>query len=675
MEITVIPDKEPYQPYSDKAYNRSPQGKARRKKYRHDNSKYVTDSVYLSRRIVFIDSEGVNMPDGSHMTIMLAISDQKPLIDVHGLNTKRMLDYLYSHLRKEDINCFYGGSYDFNMILHGKPPHGIDEDQLRAIYSSNYLSKGVPVYNYRIKWMRGKSFTIIGKTKTIEINDVVSFFQCPFIQACDQYLGEYEGREELVREKAKRGDFRIEDVDQIDHYNQLELRLGVRLVEELRERANRVHLRPRRWNSPGAIAASLFQREHVKDALNKNIPAPVAEAARYAYAGGRFEMLKYGAVNKPVYEYDINSAYPAALTQVPNLANGHWVHHDGYVQAKFAVYKVEFHGSMDNAALPAPLFRRGSNGTVAFPLNVETWAWTPEVEMLRTYCEQIPGTEYAIHETWEYVPAPGDPKPFAFVNKLYAERQNLKAVGDGAHMAIKLALNSLYGKTAQQVGWVRATKDHPVRTPPFHQLEWAGFVTSWCRAKVLEAALKAPDKIIAFETDALFSEVELDLPVGPGLGAWEVTEFSSLTYVQSGHYYGTLADGKEVIRCRGVDKGFIDRDAVERELNAPIEYRYLEAQLTRFYGAGIALARGVKDYWCKWITEPKTLSLFPTGKRVHIHCDKCTEEPFQLGVWHTTVCPILGGPSFEYPVAWINPDPNMTELEEMRSAEPWDDVD
>ena len=674
MKLNAV-NRPAYSEYSDKSYNRSPEGKKRRTRYRHDNSKYITDAVYLSRKFVAIDSEGVNLTDGSHMTIMLAISDQKPLIDINGLTTKRMLDYLYLHLDPKDINVFYGGSYDFNMILKGKGTFGVDEEVLRQIYTGNYLSKGAKVYNYRIKWVRGKSFSIIGTHKTIEINDVVSFFQCPFIQACDQYLGEYEGREELVREKAKRGNFTVEEVDSIDHYNQLELRLLVRLCNELRERANRVHLRPRRWNSPGAIAASLFTREHVKDALNKNIPAPVAKAARFAYAGGRFEMLKYGAVNAPVYEYDINSAYPAALTKVPNLANGHWIRHDGYMKAEFCVYHVVFDSDVSNSNLPGPLFRRGSNGTVSFPLSVKTWCWTPEMESLKKYCEQISETTYRVIECWEYVPAPGDKKPFAFVNKLYAERQNLKAVGDGAHVAIKLALNSLYGKLAQQVGWVKATEEHPVRTPPYHQLEWAGYVTSWCRSKVLEAALLKPESVIAFETDALFTTEPLDLPIGPGLGAWEVTEFASLTYVQSGHYYGTLADGKEVIRCRGVDKGFIDRDAVERELNQPTEYRYLEAQLTRFYGAGIALARGVKDYWCKWITEPKVLKLFPTGKRVHLHCPACTDEPFQLGVWHETICPIPGGQSYEYPVAWINPNADMNELEEMRSAEPWDDID
>jgi hypothetical protein len=227
----------------------------------------------------------------------------------------------------------------------------------------------------------------------------------------------------------------------------------------------------------------------------------------------------------------------------------------------------------------------------------------------------------------------------------------------------------MYGKLAQQVGWKPASDKFPLSIPSYHQLEWAGYATSWCRAKVLEAALLDIEAVIAFETDALFTSRPLNIQIGDELGEWEETVFSSLTYVQSGHYYGTTAAGKEVVKCRGIDKGFIRRKSIEKALQQPEGKRIYRAELTRFYGLGIALARGLDKYWRRWLTEPKVLQLAPTGKRAHGACWCSTSDTLVMGVWHNTYCPIIGGVSAEYPIAWVNPDPNMSELEELREQE------
>lgn len=663
------------------SYRKTEKGKEVHRRTDHrtrtaEDRKEERERAYLSRTIVGIDGEGVNIRSGprkgDHDYILLALSGAEPIVNRHGLSTKQCLDYLYQNLNSDNLNVIYGGGYDFNMWVRD-----LNEDQLRNLYHGSWTSDPVVYAGYALKWMKGKSFEIskwsaFGREGQVIIYDVVSFFQSPFIDACDSYLGEYHGRDLLVREKARRGDFTVEEIAGTIEYNNLELELLVRLVGELRDRLNRVGLRPKRWNGPGAIAATLFAREGVKSALDKSLPEPVARASRFAYAGGRFEMLKYGSVTDTVYEYDINSAYPRALMEVPNLQEGTWIHRHGNPGsiARFGLYRVRYQGS--RVDVPGPIHYRSENGTISYPLQVENWVWSPEARVLGDYCAQT-GDTYEILEAWEFQEVTGS-RPFSFVQDLFDQRRELKARQDGAHMGIKLALNSMYGKTAQQVGWQAATRDHPLRTPPYHQLEWAGFVTSWCRAHILEAALQDLEAVIAFETDALFTSRPLTLNVGTGLGEWEPTVFTSLTYVQSGHYYATevTKDGpKEIIKCRGIDKGFISRSHVEDRLGLPESERYLEAALTRFYGAGIALGRNrVKELWRKWITEPKKMSLTPTGKREHGgDCCDDTRAPLKLGHWHQTFCPIFGGVSSEYPVDWINPDPNMTELSIMRDSE------
>lgn len=666
-------------------YNRSSRGKERRRKYRHDNSKWTPDAEYLARPIVAIDGEGYNTPSGDHYYALLAISGVEPLVALdRRLTTQEILDYLWENLSDGAINVIYGGSYDFNHWVRD-----LGRIKLDALYHSNFMGKGIAWGEYRLKWMRGKQFQIIRGDRVVTINDTVSFFQQPFVGACDLYLSEnpvwQASRETIVREKLRRGVFRPDELENIGAYNQLELDVLEQLIGELRSRLNKVGIRPRRWNSPGAIAAALFLREGVKAHRSETVPEYAARAARFAYFGGRFEVLKYGITNSCAYEYDVNSAYPRALLELPSLRDASWQKMDGDGGSfPFALYHIRYSNAEPaNLNLPGPVPVRGKNGTICYPMNADTWIWSPEMETLRAYCEKVSGAAYHVIETVVCTPS-NSVKPFAFVAALYKMRQALKKAKDGAQLGIKLGLNSLYGKLAQQVGWIPATKDKPAKIPPYHQLEWAGYVTSHCRAAVLGAALEDLSSVIAFETDALFTTHPLtNLTIGTNLGDFELTEFTDLTYIQSGHYY---ANGNGVAKYRGVDRGFLTRSVVEESMvkdpNIMVEQgkklypgNTHPAKLTRFFTAGIALARrGGMELWCKWREEPKMLALEPAGKRRHGPC-WCEADgpagtvPLVAGAWHTTHCPVSRAVSSEYPVAWINPDPNMKELAELREAE------
>lgn len=630
------------------------------------------EARYLSRRFVGVDGEGINVRSGKrkgqHDYVLLAVSGKPPILSKDGLHTLPILNYLWESLSPEDNNVIYGGSYDFNCWVRDFP-----ESVLRELYSGRRVRFGA----YTLKWMRGKSFSIKRGEKVVTIYDVVSFFQKPFLNACDEYLGEYEGREVIAREKARRGDFTWRQINRIGSYNSLELELLERLCNELRARLNAVGLRPRRWIGPGAIAAALFEREHVREHMSRDIPEAVGVASRYAYAGGRFECLQYGIVRRNAYEYDVNSAYPKALSLVPSLKDGVWTHRNSrnskIDRDAFALYRIRWNQTNREAlTIPGPLHVRAANGTISYPMQGENWVWAPEAGNLAEYAE-LTGLDYEVMESWTMTPATSH-KPFGFVPALYERRKALKAAGDGAHIGIKLALNSMYGKCAQQVGWNK--KDG--LPPTYHQLEWAGYVTSWCRAQVLKAAMQNLHAVIAFETDALFTSEPLSLNVSDRLGEFEQTEFRSLTYVQSGLYFGTEVVKRkeitagysvecwgEVAKSRGADRGEVARGPVEDAMRAGRDYL---VKLTRFMGAGIALARNVvRSEWRTWRTEPKVLHLSPMGKRAPL------SQTLADG-WNETYCPVRGGMSHPFPIEWINPDPNMTELAELRESEvQWDE--
>lgn len=646
-------------------------------KVSHERRYELTRDTYLSRQFIAWDGEGITLSDGRHEYVTLANSRRARLRNTsgHPLRTEEIFKFLIRESAvcgKNVIHIIYGGGYDFNKWLHYMHPDCVDRLYIDGVC---YWKQ------YRVEWRRGKSFQITDREAgvTIRVYDVVSFFQCAFVKACDNYLGtDWFERDRIIKNKAKRSTFTLADLDDVDEYNDAELVNLVRLMDELRERLDKVGLRPQRWDGPGALAAVIMRAHNIKDHIALS-PEPVQYAARRAYTGGRFELIKFGHVNGAVYEYDINSAYPDALQHVPSLTQGRWIHTSdratiaALTRDDFAMVRCTY-DSHNDPTLPQPLFYRTDKGRVTYTYRIESnWYWTPEVMTARQYVNQQPDTILVEHEAWVFRPWPNAEKPFGWLPDMYEQRRVLKAAGDGANVGLKLGINSLYGKTAQQIG-AKRNPDGSWHLPPFHCLEWAGYVTSWCRAKVLGAALQDLESVIAFETDALFTTRPLDLPVSDKLGEWELTEFDSMTYVQSGFYYATTADGDLVAKTRGVDRGTMNRvDVVTAMRQEKAKDRFVEASLTRFNGYGIARTTHAK--WGRWSTTPKRVATQPDGKRIHLGlCERCQDDSvgITLNVWHSTMSfpQRTMGESHPFPIRWAD---DFVEYPHLSEAENWKD--
>lgn len=630
-------------------YARTVKGKDRAKKYENSEKGRVVANRYArkasleryeSSEFVAWDGEGLTEEDGSHTYVMLANSDGERIQDRGGLSTVAVLEF-FLRARPNVVNIIYGGNYDVNMILKDLP-----REALEQVYHTGQVTWA----GFWIHWRPGKLFHIIRGTRKFLLYDVLSFYQKTFVNACDEYLGDtWAGREHVIREKANRSNFReLASLDEIASYNDLELSTLVLLQSEFKKRLSHAGIRIKRWDGPGAIAAAIYQQHKTKSHIRELPPEP-ARASQYAYAGGRFEIIRKGHSEHPAWQYDIRSAYPSALRSVPCLTHGEWRHvYNPKRIARFGIYRIEIVDSIVGLqSRPQPLWQRNVDGTVYYAEYPHGWYWSPEAKLVH-------GNDAAqFHEGWEYY-TKCDCKPFGFVDPLYLKRAALKKGGDGAHMMLKLGLNSLYGKLAQQVGWQPGP---PLRIPPYHCLAWAGYTTSHCRAQIYTAALHAWDDIIAFETDAIFSRVPLPLRLGEGLGEWEETRYTSLTYFKSGMYFGTLEDGTEVERMRGVNRGSVLRseviDALKRDARG--EYARIEAEQTRFITLGQALHQDWEK-WRRWITAPRMLSVALDGKRIDLvnpeesgkRLDDGWEET-QEG-WHETEF------SYPYVLAWVNPE-------------------
>lgn len=606
-------------------YKKTEKGREERKRY----EKGKRERDYLSKPFVFWDGEGVTRIEGQKQDYVLFGNSNGEALRAGRskyLSTNRLFEFALTRNQPGMINVIYGAGYDWNMWVRDLP-----RASLEVLYSTGEVAWG----EYWIKWRPGKTFHLgrRGTKESVLFYDVISFFQCAFVKACDSYLGDrFVNRDLIVKNKRLRGSFTQEDLTEIETYMSAELENGVMLMNELRERFYRAGLKISRWDGPGALAVAMFKAHDIKSHLRRT-EAHESMAVRMAYFGGRFEVCQTGYSQQTIYEYDINSAYPWAFRDVPSMAGGTWTETEGYVNpgTDFALYYVHFEGLLQNETMPYPLPHRLPNGNVVFPRYTSGWYWGPEVLVAKKYVEKYGGS-LIVEKSRTFQPVT-DVKPFAFITDMYAKRLAMKKAGDGAQVGIKLGLNSMYGKTAQQVGW--AETRNGLRLPPYHQLEWAGYATSRCRAAVFGAVLQDLSAVVSFETDAMFTTRRLTVVEGEGLGEWEYIVFTDMAVLQSGTYFSHKFNGDPVDKSRGVDRGELTFSQAYEALAARQET--IPAKLTRFNGLGIALAQKFSK-WLVWETMTKNVSIFPGAKRSHHHemCTQCMAGHDLVSGFHET---------------------------------------
>src|SRR5690349_8431198 len=87
-----------------------------------------------------------------------------------------------------------------------------------------------------------------------------------------------------------------------------------------------VRLRKDKWFGPGQAAQEWMKLIGVPtgEEVREAVPQWARDAARKTYYGGWFEIFHHGPVPGTSYGYDINSAYPAVIANLPCLLHGRW---------------------------------------------------------------------------------------------------------------------------------------------------------------------------------------------------------------------------------------------------------------------------------------------------------------------------------------------------------------
>lgn len=502
------------------------------------------------RPFLGIDGEGCgrNRHGQQHYRLLTAANDTftATLFTGKPLSTVQCLDWICA-LPPGPILVGFAFGYDASQILRDLPPERLSNASHRGIFDDKQWQRDQPrsshQVNVRYTWFGDFGIEYVprnylrvcrarrvrradGSTTTASVEgsartiyDTFGFFQMAFLKALQAYDIGADHWAMIERNKDLRASFtRI--TREIRHYNTLECQLLAELMTKFRTTCHDAELRPKTWNGAGKLAAA----EHDKHAtinrleVRKRVPDGCLGMAADAYYGGRFETTRVGLINRRVWEYDINSAYPAAMRSLPCLLHGTWEMFTGAPPPNsLHVAYVRFDHPEGIALCALPVRHR--QGHLLWPRQGQGVYWSCELNAARRLGATI---EYTAG--WRYV-RHCQCQPFDWIDHRY--RQRIALGKDARGYPIKLALNSLYGKLAQRIG-----------NPRWHNLLWAGLITAQTRAMLIDAARQAPDAIVMLATDALFSIKPLQLTLGDGLGEWQEAKHKQLFICQPGVYWG-----------------------------------------------------------------------------------------------------------------------------------------
>jgi DNA polymerase type B, organellar and viral len=542
------------------------------------------------------DGEGTTEvnPDGSrglHRYALFRMGERELFRGGARLTTPEILAFILDHPRKSDILVGFAFEYDVTSILVDLPvdrrvhlmetyqqltPTVRDaEGELKAVpprppgftkrwtwvtFDESYIGEDGrerPYGTFGLNWLsrnhlsvcrphpRGSIDPRYGQSsdrKTIRtIYDTFGFFQSSFVRALKSWEVGLDAIERIEAMKNARGAFET-ITDEIRAYNAKECDLLAEVMTRFREVCRDCGIEPRTWNGAGKIASFLHNSHGTlrKKDIASLIKTGVIKAAHAAYYGGRFEITRAGFIAEPVYECDINSAYPAMMRRLPCLLHGEWSHVSGDVLRDLKdtnaifVCPIRFVHEPGQFLCGLP-FRSHRDGRLFWPREGKGVYWSPEIrsaEMLGASCAYGAG--------WLYERKCAC-KPFEWVEKLYYER---KALGDLKGKPLKLGINALYGKLAQRIG-----------EPQFANPIWAGLITAMTRAALNGAIGRRGKDVVMIATDAIYTVNKPPrVKTGDGLGEWSGKTWPSLFIVQPGLYWGT-----EGVKSRGLSAATIEK--------------------------------------------------------------------------------------------------------------------
>jgi len=433
------------------------------------------------------------------------------------ITPESVISFLFRRKYENAWNFFYNLTYDAEVIL-----------KLLGTELNNYKNSRELIFyhnEYKFTYIPDKCLRIRKKNHSVVFFDIAQFFnKIGLLKAYEQNIGKIPDVYEEM--KNKRGQFSKtfyrKNTTKVRQYCIQDCIFTKQLSEYfIKLFYDMFSFYPRRWVSSGYLAEKVLINNGIDFPKVQDIPEQVCDFAWKSYFGGRFEMLQRGFIGK-AYIYDINSAYPYAITKLPDLNNGDWYRTDERILDKSNVGFFKIKVGVDDLTLVAPFPFRKKN-RILYPSGKFITHCT--LQELLAYGNE---TSYTILDSYQFIPR-GKKRPFRkFIHSLYQKRLELKKQNNPMQLPIKVIINSIYGKTGQV--------SHRIGSL-FNPVIFA-FITGYSRAMLYQfmKKYKLENDIVAFATDSICTTKKVDVN-SEKLGEFSLDSMGNDCYfLQNGFY-------------------------------------------------------------------------------------------------------------------------------------------
>jgi len=425
--------------------------------------------------------------------------------------------FLWFRANKSVYRSFYNLDFDISAILKLHD----DIEMIDELIHGNPIS----YEGFLLTYIRPKMFKIQKGHSTVFFTDLFNMYLMSLNNASETFLN--DKKLDIVNPKKLNKSLKYwqENESDIIKYcikdSELTASLGNLLIKEIK--ATDLQL-PRFMTSSASLSKQYFRYNCYITGIER-IPLRILDIAFQTYYGGRFEILKRGYFDE-LYYYDINSAYPKVISELPSLKYGSWTEVMRINENEcIGFYKVVLHiPEQYISAFPI----KPKKYIVVFPSgHFGAWITWYEADLLRKYIIRVVSG-------YEYVPNSKEYYPFKKeIKNLYSKKSKYKGINDTWYHIIKITMNALYGCFIEK----HKKADGLIYSGILFNPIWASIITAKTRWKLLMDVDKRDWKyIVAFHTDSILSTKKLKLKCNDKINNWKLEKHDSGVILMTGVY-------------------------------------------------------------------------------------------------------------------------------------------
>lgn len=509
--------------------------------------------------IIGFDSEADTTSDGRPMLFQFSLPDtaeQAALLfvlpeDKQHAGLRCFIEFLETYCKRADFEyVIYGfnNQYELTQIFHDLPKEVKNESDFTI---TGISTKDGHKYGWIAEVFNNKRHMIIFRKGKVKVTflDAAAFYKTSLDKAAKMLgLGEKYTSDNLDRTKFTREHLKDEE---FLFYSRRDAYI-TRLIGEYIQSQHKT-LNINTTISAPHFASTVFKTHFMNGGIM--IPSEKMEqAGLYSYHGGKNGFYLDGPTEFPsIYQYDITSAYPEAMRQLPDIENSGWRKIDRYIPGAHALYQV----SMNYNRCEYGGIQNHDGSWANAGVIEDIWLTSYELDEL-----------YANHEVEQLFTVTGyqciGPNGGAlsdYVDRYFSAKRN--STGPERETA-KLLLNSLYGKFFQKqpvgsVGnfnidtqrWISTNpdRDYDYEAGGLYNPPIASLITGYVRAKIHR--LEHKYESVMTSTDGIFATNPPDeSEIGTELGMLTVTK-GRLRIWRERLYIFNGDDGKDKFALHG----------------------------------------------------------------------------------------------------------------------------